>query len=56
MAVEALRLSPRSLKTTGPLETMMGSLKLVFLIASTTASASVVLARSKTSAMTSMAS
>jgi hypothetical protein len=56
MAVEALGLSPTSLKTTGPPATMRPPVKLVRLMASTTASGSTDLARSSTSAMTRMAS
>ena len=56
IAVLALGLSPSSLKTTGPFDTVMPRVKCVFLIAATSASASVEAARSSASAQTRTAS
>src|SRR4029077_2890220 len=56
IAVEAFGLSPTSLKTTGPVETVTPPAKDVLRIAATTASGSVEAARSSTSAMTWIAS
>jgi len=56
MAVLAFGLSPVSLKTMGPLCTESPPVKFVFLMAVTMASGSVEAARSRTSAMTWIAS
>jgi hypothetical protein len=56
IAVLAFGLSPTSLNTTGPLDTVTPSLKFVFLMAATMASGSVEAARSSASPMTCIAS